>query len=184
MISSSLMLCICAPDELLPAALSGVEEALACALTLTGVYAVWMGLSAVAEDCRLTQKAAKILAPACRKIFRTDDKEAVENLSMNVSCNLLGLGGAATPYGIKAIKRLGETGNEFAQNLLFVINSTSIQLLPTTVITLRAAAGSAAAYDIVIPSLIATFVSTFTGATLYSLYYKLKTLWVRKKCSI
>ncbi len=171
---SAITMCISAPQDFLPATISGVKGAAECALTLLCIYIVWMGLSAVAEDCRLTAKASKLLTPVCRKIFRTENAEAIKDISMNVSCNLLGIGGAATPYAVKAIGALEKDGNVFAQNLLFIINATSIQLIPATVIALRAAAGSVAAYDITLPSFLATCVSTLTGAFLYILYDRLQ----------
>lgn len=157
---SSIILCITSPSELLPAMLDGGLNGAKTLLTLFCIYAVWMGLSSVAKESGLTRRVAKLLSPACTKIFRTNDKEAVEDIAMNVSCNLIGLGGAATPFAVSAIERLEKSGNTFAQNMLFIINATSIQLIPTTVIALRAAAGSSAAHDIVLPSLIATFIST------------------------
>ena len=171
---SAAALIIYAPAEFLPALLSGGQNALKCAVNLGCIYIVWMGLSAVAEECRLTEKAAKLLAKPCKKLFRTNDDKAVESVTMNISCNLLGIGGAATPYAVKAINAFESEGNAFAQNLLFIINATSIQLIPATVIALRAAAGSAAAHDITLPSLIATFVSTAVGAGLYFIYEHLK----------
>ncbi len=179
---SAIVLYISDPSSFLPAALDGGLNAAKCCLTLFCVYALWMGLSAVAEDCGLTKRAGKLLAPLCSKLFRTDNAEATEAISMNVSCNLLGIGGAATPYGVKAINALEKDGNTFAQNLLFIINATSIQLIPTTVIALRASAGSAAAYDIVLPSLIATVISTGCGALLYLLSDKIKA-GRRRKCN-
>ena len=183
---SAIVLCFTAPADFLPALLDGGMNAAKCCLTLLCIYGVWMGLSAVAEDCRLTQKAAKLLSKPCRKLFKTDNEEAIKDISMNVSCNLLGIGGAATPYAVKAVDALEKDKNEFAQNLLFIINATSIQLIPTTVIALRASAGSAAAYDITLPSLIATFLSTFIGAGTYILLNRLKSKRKRragvKKC--
>ncbi len=182
---STICMLVCAPADFLPALLSGGTNAAKCALTLFTVYAVWMGLSAVAEDCRLTHKAAKLLSPLCRKVFRTDDDEAVKCLSMNISCNLIGIGGAATPYGIKAVEALEKKKNYFAQDLLFIINATSIQIIPTTVITLRAAAGSTAPHDIVLPSLIATIVSTSVAVVIFLIVDKLSKRRFRKraKCS-
>lgn len=180
---SAAILCINSPTDFLPAMLDGGMNAAKTCLTLFCVYAVWMGLSAVAEDCGITKKAARLLSPACTKFFRTDDSRAVEDIAMNISCNLLGIGGAATPYAVKAVNRLEERGNVFAQNLLFIINSTSIQLIPTTVIALRAAAGSAAAYDIFLPSLIATFVSTGSAVIIYFIIDKLSAK-KRAKCAI
>jgi len=164
---SAIILCISSPADFLPAMLDGGMNAVKCCLTLFCIYSVWMGLSAVAEECGITKKAAKLLSPVCTKFFRTDDKEAVKDIAMNLSCNLIGIGGAATPFAVKAIEQLEKSGNAFAQNLLFIVNATSIQLIPTTVITLRAAAGSAAAYDIVLPSLLATIISTGSAVALY-----------------
>lgn len=175
-------MCISSPADFLPAMLDGGLNAAKTCLTLFCIYAVWMGLSAVAEDCGITRRAARLLAPACTKFFRTDDEKAVENIAMNLSCNLLGIGGAATPFAVRAIERLESSGNTFAQNLLFIVNATSIQLLPTTVITLRAAAGSAAAYDIFAPSLLATIVSTGSAVILYFVIDKLF-LKKRAKCA-
>ena len=171
---SAIILCITAPTDFLPAMLDGGLNALKCCLTLFCIYAVWMGLSAVAEECGITKKAAKLLSPVCTKFFRTDDEDAVKDIAMNLSCNLIGIGGAATPFAVSAIERLEHSGNTFAQNLLFIVNATSIQLIPTTVITLRAAAGSIAAYDIVLPSLIATAISTGSAVAAYFLIDKLK----------
>lgn len=182
---SACVMLFTSPADFLPATLDGALNAAKCCLTLFCIYAVWMGLSAVAEDARLTQKAAKLLSRPCGKLFKTQNPAALENITMNVSCNLLGIGGAATPYGVKAIGALEQDGNEFAQNLLFIINATSIQLIPTTVIALRASAGSIAPHDIALPSLIATAVSTFIGAATYILASKFKPRAAarRKKCS-
>ena len=93
---------------------------------------------------------------------------------MNLSCNLLGIGGAATPYAVKAVGELEKDGNDWAQMLLFVINATSIQLIPSTVIALRTGAGSGAAFDIFLPSLICTVFSTVLATALFTAFYKLK----------
>lgn len=183
-LASALVMLIIAPADFLPAMLDGGLNAAKCALTLFTIYIVWMGLSAVAEDAKLTRHAARLLSPVCRKVFKTDDREATEAIAMNLCCNLLGIGGAATPYAVKAIERLERDKNAFAQDLLFVINGTSIQLIPSTVIALRAAADSVAAYDIVLPSLIATAISTLSGVFIYLLFNRLKVVRLRKKCSI
>ena len=172
-IASIIVLAFTAPDKLLPSLLGGAEDAAKMALTLFCIYAVWMGLSSLAEKSGLSRGAAKALKPVTRRIFRTNDDEANENLAMNLSCNLLGLGGAATPYAVKAINALEKDKNDFAQKLLFVINATSVQILPTTVIALRASEGSASAADIFLPSLICTSVSTACAVILYLLGRKI-----------
>lgn len=180
-LASSAVLLIFAPDRLLPALLSGAEDSVKMALTLFCIYAVWMGLSKLAELSRLTRGASKLLMPVSEKFFRCGDEEINENISMNLSCNLLGLGGAATPYAVKAINGMQKTGNAFGQKLLFIINATSIQLIPTTVIALRAGAGSVKASDIVLPSLICTAISTALAVILYIAAEKIGGAKGRKK---
>ena len=173
-ILSAVIITFTAPDKLLSGLLSGAENSLKTALTLFCIYAVWMGLSRLAEKSRLSEKAAKLTLPLAKRVFGTNNLKAAEHIAMNLSCNLIGIGGAATPYAVKAIGELEKEGNEFAQKLLFVINATSIQLVPTTVITLRAAAGSVAPSNIFLPSLICTAVSTATAVTLYIISTKFK----------
>lgn len=168
-IVSLIALCVISPADFLPAMLDGAEKSLTTAATLFCVYALWMGLGNVAEKCSLTKGATKLLKPLSGKLFKTDNPEALEGITLNLSCNLLGIGGAATPYAVKAVNALEKDKNEFAQKLLFIINATSIQILPTTVIALRAAAGSAAAADIFAPSLICTAFSTVFAAGIYIL---------------
>ena len=166
-ISSMIALLICAPNSFLPALMDGGRNSVNMALTLFTIYAVWMGLSKLCEKSGISVGIAKALRPATSKIFKTKDLKATENLAMNISCNLLGLGGAATPYAVKAIGELEKEGNSFAQKLLFVINATSIQILPTTVIALRAGAGSISPSDIFLPSLVCTAVSTLLACMLF-----------------
>lgn len=172
-IASMIAIAIFSPDKLLSSLLGGAESAAKMALTLFCIYAVWMGLSKLAEKSGLSKSMARGLKPLSKRIFRTDNEFANENLAMNISCNLLGLGGAATPYAVKAIGELEKEKNPFAQKLLFVINATSIQILPTTVIALRASAGSISPADIFLPSLICTAVSTSLGVLLFVLGNKI-----------
>lgn len=164
---SLITLAIVSPDGVLPSLLGGAEKSLGMAVTLFCIYAVWMGISRLAEKSGLSRMAARALKPLSRRLFRTENDVANENLAMNLSCNLLGIGGAATPYAVKAIGELEKENNGFAQKLLFIINATSIQIVPTTVIALRTSAGSAAAADIFFPSLICTAFSTLFAVTIY-----------------
>lgn len=164
---SLIALAIINPAEFLPSLLRGGEKALAMAVTLFCIYAVWMGLSRLAEKSGLSKNAAKALKPMCGKIFKTNSEGALENIAMNLSCNLLGIGGAATPYAVKAIGELEKENNSFAQKLLFIVNATSVQIVPTTVIALRTSAGSLASADIFFPSLICTAFSTLLAASIY-----------------
>jgi spore maturation protein A len=170
---SSLTLLFLNPEGLLPALMDGAKKGGVMCITLFCIYAVWMGVEKLSERSGLCTKVSAILRPTICKLFKSNDKLTTEYIAMNISCNLLGLGGAATPYAVKGIERLEKTGNDYAQKLLFVINATSIQLIPTTVISLRSAAGSATPSDIFLPSLVCTFLSTLLGVTLFMLFNRL-----------
>jgi spore maturation protein A len=140
-----------------------------------------MGICAVAEDCGVTEKLANFLMPFTQKVFKTKDKQTNKFLATNLTCNFLGFGGAATPYAVKAIDRLDKEGNSYAPRLLFVINATSIQLIPATVISLRAAAGSVAPNDIMLPSFLASLLSTSLAVVIFLLCQKFKGASLNKR---
>ena len=154
------------PDGFLPAMLSGAEKAATLSLSLLAIYCVWLGFFKVLEKSGLSYKLSSAVFPLAKKLFRSDDKEAVYLASCNLSANLLGLPGAPTPLGIKAVEKFCAAKNKYASDMLFVLNATSLQLLPTTVIALRLAAGSSSAADILPPTLIATLFSTLVGVAL------------------
>ena len=172
-IVSAITIAVNNPEAFISSVLGGAEKSLSVAVTMFCIYAVWMGLSAVAEKCGLSAGAAKVLKPLTKRLFKTENGGASEFIAMNLGCNLLGIGGAATPYAVKAIGELEKDDNQFAQKLLFIINATSVQIVPTTVIALRSAAGSAQAADIFIPSLICTGFSTLLAAGIYIIGCKL-----------
>ncbi|MCD8373138.1 MAG: spore maturation protein [Clostridia bacterium] len=146
--------------------MDGAKQSLNVAVTLFCIYAVWIGLASVAEKCGINEKAAKLLKPVCSKLFKTENRAATGAIAMNLTCNLLGIG-ASTPYAVKAIGELEKDKNEYAQKLLFVINAAGLQILPTTVIALRASGGSVNAADIFLPCLICCVTTTVTSVFLY-----------------
>ena len=154
------------PDGFLSAMLSGGQKAATLSLSLLAVYCVWLGFFKVLEKSGLSEKITRHTMSATRRLFRSDDREALTFAGGNLSANLLGLPGAPTPLGIKATKRFLESGNTYAADMLFVLNATSLQLLPTTVIALRLAAGSAFPADIFLPTLLATLFSSLLGGML------------------
>ncbi len=158
------------PEGFLPALLAGGEKAAALSLSLLAAYCVWLGFFKVLGQSGLSEKLSRLVYPAARRLFRSNDREALSLASQNLSANLLGLPGAPTPLGVKATKRFEKTGNRYASDMLFVLNATSLQLLPTTVLSLRLAAGSSAAADIVLPTLLATLFSTLCGVLLLRLF--------------
>lgn len=140
-------------------------------LKLLALYTVWMGLMSIAEKAGITDKLARLLRPLIRFLFGNVDNKTAKFLSINMSANMLGIGSAATPAGISAVNCM-DKGSEIATEnmiMLLVINATSMQLIPTTVISLRQAFGSAAPSNILIPTIIATFTSTLFAVLLVKL---------------
>lgn len=142
------------------------NDAISLALTLTGTMATWGGIMKVAEDSGLTQKLAKILTPVLKLLFKglKRDSKALQAIAMNVTANIFGLGNAATPLGIEAMKRLEEEeepGEKASKNmiLLSLLNTSSIEIIPATVIALRIAHGSRAPSEIIPCVIIVSIVS-------------------------
>ena len=170
---ASLLMCLFTdPEGFLPALLSGGQKAATLSLSLLAVYCVWLGFFKVMEQSGLAERLSRRALPLTRRLFRSEDREATYLATCNLTANFLGLPGAPTPLGVKATEKFYAAGNRYAADMLFVLNATSIQLLPTTVIALRAAAGSAAAADIFLPTLLATFLSSLVGVLLVLLFYR------------
>ena len=148
---------------------------------LLAIYTIWMGLLEIVDQSGLGEKLAKLLSPLIRWIFKIKDPEATKYIALNLSSNMLGLGNASTPMGIKAMKKLDDgSGNATpAMIMLLIVNSTIIQLLPTTTIGLRASSGSQSPSDIIIPTIIATFITCLFGILMAKLCEK---IFSRKKC--
>ena len=168
MLSSMLVLLIVNPSEVLSEMIGASTEALELCIELCAVYVVWLGFIELIDASGLSNKLAKLLRPLIKKIFKVDNEEIQKIIALNVSANMLGVGNAATPMGIKAMQALDDKSGKanFAMIMLVVINATSIQLLPTTVIGLRASAGSANPADIILPTLIVTITTTILGIIL------------------
>lgn len=174
MLSSLCVLIVVNPASVLNEMISASTSVVTLSIELVAVYAVWLGILELVEKSGLSNYLAKLLRPIIRKIIKVEDEETQKLIALNLSANMLGLGNAATPMGIKAMQKL-DTGDKVASAsmiMLMIINTTSIQLLPTTVIGLRESAGSASASDIILPTLIATIVTTTVGILLGKLCEK------------
>ena len=135
------------------AALTGAQSAVELCLSMAGAICLWSGVMTLMDRCGLSEKLAALLRPLLRRILpnASRDSETLAALSANVSANLLGLGNAATPLGIRAATRMAQGCNGVASDelcRLVVLNTASIQLLPTTVAAVRSAHGCAAPLDI------------------------------------
>lgn len=171
------------PSSVLNSMIDASGEAFSLCIELCAVYAVWLGVLELVEASGLSEKLAKLLHPLIKKLFKIDDKETEKMIALNMSANILGLGNAATPMGINAIKRLDD-GSGVATNamiMLIVLNATSLQLLPSTVIGLRSSAGSASPSDIILPTIIATFCTCLLGICLVKFCNHIRDKLKRKK---
>ena len=164
-------------DAVSAAALEGAGSAVRLGISMAGVLCLWSGVMEVMNACGLSAGLARAFRPLLRRLLpnASRDSETLAAVSANVSANLLGLGNAATPLGIQAARRMARGCHGAASDelcTLVVLNTASIQLIPATVGSLRAAAGSAAPFDI-LPAVWLTSVLSvaagLTGARLLSL---------------
>ena len=163
----SIIILIQSPENFLAALLDGGSRAATLCVSLIATYSVWMGLIKVWEDSGVTRGVSKLLRPLAKKLFKTNDQAALDAVCMNLSVNLLGVSGAATPYGVKAAQLLDRSENaEYASAMFFVLNATSLQLLPTSLIAVRVSMHSLSPADIVFPTLLTTLFSTLLGGVL------------------
>ena len=142
-------------EALSAAALSGCGEAVTLVISLTGMLCLWCGLMKIAQQCRLTEAVARLFRPLTRLLFPElpAGGPALQVICMNLSANLLGLGNAATPLGLAAMRELQKLNRQkdTASNAMVtfvVLNTASLQLIPTTCAVLRQQAGSAAPMEI------------------------------------
>lgn len=160
------------PQSVLTVCLDSSAQALTTALGLCGVYCLWLGIFEVAEKCKLVEGLSRCFARLNKFLYGNVEKVASDYISLNLASNLLGVGNAATPSAISAIKEM-EHGERLSRSgaMLFVVNATSVQLIPTTVIGLRASMGSANPSDILLPNLLSTIVTSVVGVALVFLAY-------------
>ena len=163
LICTLLLLCI-SPEVFLGALLDGAGKGASICVSLIATYSVWLGLMKVWEDSGIAHTVARFTKPIARKLFKTEDEAALTAISMNLSVNLLGISGAATPYGIRAAALLDKTENaEYSSAMLFVLNATSLQIIPTSILSVRVAMQSVAPNNVVVPILLTSLLSTLLG---------------------
>lgn len=151
------------------AALDGARAAVELTLAMGGVLCLWSGVLETMRRSGLSEALSRLLRPVLGRLFPSAlrDTETLNALTANVSANLLGLGNAATPAGIRAAQGLRQlSGRDDASDelcRLVVLNTASIQLLPTTVAALRASLGAAAPFDILPAVWLSSLVSVTAG---------------------
>ncbi|AEB09751.1 nucleoside recognition domain-containing protein [Desulfobacca acetoxidans] len=160
------------------------KAAVEVCIYLLGIVSLWLGLTKILEDCGIIYKMSNFFRPVISLLFRNIPKghPAVTNITLNLLANVLGIGNAATPLGIKAMEDLQTLNPKpdtvtFEMMLFIVINTASVQLIPFTVIGLLASYGSKNPNQVMLPTFIATIIS---AATAVVILYVFKVLNSRK----
>ena len=146
------------------AVIDGATGAVSLTISLCGIMSLWCGVMKVLERAGIIEKISGMLSPLLKMFFPNAYKSGrgVGEISANISANLLGIGNAATPFALAAMKELQRENPESKvatddMITLAVLNTASLNIIPTTIIALRRAAGSESPYSIIIPILIVSF---------------------------
>jgi spore maturation protein A len=156
------------------------KTAVELAIGLIGIMALWLGIMKIAEQAGLIAGLARLLKPVTTRVFPDvpADHPAMGSMIMNISANMLGLSNAATPFGLKAMEELNKLNKKAgtatdAMCTFLIINTSNVQLIPATVIAIRAASGSANPAEILGPVLLATFITLVLGVTIAKILARL-----------
>lgn len=156
-----------------------IDKVINITITLEGTMCLWCGLMEIVKNTSLINKLKRLLRPFLNWLFPEvkNDEEAMENISINTIANIFGLGNASTPAGIKAMESLQKINNDKkslsnSMMTLIVLNTASIEIIPTTVIAIRSSLNSQNPTDIIVPLWISTIVGTLTGIIVTKLIIK------------
>lgn len=175
MIIISITLSICSGNlqELISSLMTSTQSTIETVLDMLGMICMWSGFMKIAENTGIVKSISKKVTPLVTFLFPElpKDNEAMGHIAMNMTANILGLGNIATPLGLKAMEKL-EMYNENKKRLsnsmmmFIILNTASIQIIPTSVIALRSTYNSVNPADVVLPIIIASFGSVVAGIIL------------------
>ena len=159
-----------AGDNISKAIVNSSADTVTFIIELTGIMCFWCGVMKVAEKSGFTEKLSKILKPVLKLIFKgaAQDEKALGAIVMNLTANMMGLSNAATPFGINAMEEMDRLNNtkENASNdmaLFLVLNAACIQIVPSTIISIRAACNSENPGIIILPAIVSTATAALVG---------------------
>ena len=160
-------------QELIASLMDSTQSAIETVLDMMGMLCMWSGFMKIAEESGIVKSLSKKITPIVKFIFPElpKDNEAAGHIAMNMTANILGLGNVATPMGIKAMEKLelyNDNKSRLSNSMMMfiILNTASIQLIPTSVIALRASYNSNNPADIVLPIILASFGSVIAGVIL------------------
>ena len=188
LMSSIIALMFLDPSSVLSGLINASNKAVSLSFELCAIYAVWMGIFSILEQTGVSKWFAKILSPLINLIYgkKNISNETREYISLNMSANMLGMGGAATPMGLKAMESMqkdnpDKTSATKEMTMLVVICCCVFQFLPTSIMSLMSQAGSVNPSDIVFPSILASLASTTVGVISVKIYHFIPTLFKGRK---
>ncbi len=157
-------------EAVLASLLAGADDAVSACIKLCGAYLVWMGLLNVMREAELVDALSRLLRPVLKLLFR-DCEAAHEAVSLNLSANMLGMGNAATPYGIEAMRRMQQSNPRpaIATNgmcVLIAINASCLELFPASLVALRQSCGSLRPTAVVLPTILSSLAATAVAVVL------------------
>lgn len=168
-------------EEVNNSVFSSIENTMTLMLKMIGGMCFWSGIMNIAMETSLQEKLKKLIMPINAIIFPKLNKKgsAYENISMNMATNMLGLGNAATPLGLKAIEELEKENCSpdklSDEEIMFIaINTASLQVIPTSIITIRSSLGSEAPGSIILGVWFSTIVSFISIIIITKIYLKLR----------
>ncbi|MFH1367849.1 MAG: nucleoside recognition domain-containing protein [Elusimicrobiota bacterium] len=168
-------------DDFTKAMFDASKAAVEVCIYLLGIVALWLGLTKILEDSGLIHHLSRAFKPVISRLFKNipGDHPSITSITLNLLANIFGLGNAATPLGIRAMKDLQTLNKEpdtitFDMMLFIVINTSSIQLIPFTVIGLLSDYGSVNPTAVVLPTIVATAISTVVAVSVLFLFRKIK----------
>ena len=155
------------------------KETVELTITFLGTMTLWSGIMEIIKNTTLINKLNKLLKPVMKILFpniRKEDKEYKE-ISMNIISNILGLGNASTPLGIEAMKSMQSKNSKKEEltdemMMFIVLNTASIQIIPTTILAIRSSLGSKSPNQIIIPVWIVTIIAAFAGILMTKILLK------------
>ncbi len=164
---------------------NGIFESCKSAVDLTitffGTITLWCGIMRIAQDSSLSKKLTKILSPIISFLFPDIDKSDISynKISLNIIANILGLGNAATPLGLEAMESLQEKNNKKdtlsnSMAMLILLNTASLQLIPTTVIAIRSSLNSVNPTSIIVPVWLSTICAAICGIFAVKFFIKIR----------
>lgn len=164
------------------------NKAVKLSLELCAIYAVWIGIFSIMEQTGISKWFSKILSPFVNLIFgkKNISEKSRTYISMSMSANMLGMGGAATPLGIKAMESLQEDNKNkdevsYPMTMLIIISSTVLQFLPTSIMGLMSSSGSKNPTSIILPAILTSICSSVVGIILVKLWHMISSKRKKRK---